>query len=824
MDVLGKVVATCKGFYQELNSANLSGAIDVIVVRQPDGILRSTPFHVRFGKMGVLRPGDLQKKVEIEVNGDTVPLHMKLDETGSAFFVEHDAATPSGPEGKQLKLPQDFFEEGDSTPTNLPRDVSYLPHNHPPHITSSQSDVSLPVFQEDDASVNNYMLTKSRSVPLEERGSKDSDCVFQLSDGEDAGGEGEGRSEKLDDSMEMAQPRRRPGRLDKVVAMHNMSHSLPDDYHALSDSESYTQLKSLEDSTSIHSDTELETGIFRKPSMPTEHQSVHERRRPSTKRDGFFSSMMNLFRKKQITDEDEIYLEDIENECLPPEERSRYFPPRAMSTQEPKGASVVSSDECDSGVGGDRSPVSRRVVSAPSSPLRDTPLSTPPPGWRQEQSHMESMISPLKGLELSLCGPLKDSVEEELFARHRISFERFAESPDLLMSPNLVVRMEGQYYTWTTVAPVLMSILVYHQPLPKPTVERLLEAQTRKQERGRLSYWFSWGRKGPAPVSPSDDTTPVVSPTSTTTPISVATPTSRTVEQVSSVSSDEGEELETITKKLPRQQSFKRKRKKSLYLPSEQLEKLNLKEGVNEAVFSVTTRFQGTCRAECSIFLWDYQDKIVVSDIDGTITRSDVAGQILPMLGRDWTQAGVVDLYNGVARNGYKFVYLSARPIGYAGATRGYLKWIRQSDQSLPDGPLLVAPLSLLKAFAKEVIEKKPEEFKIACLKELQRLFPKGRNPFYAGFGNKITDETSYKAVDIPSTRMYTINPKGELKNSFNLVFKSSYKNLKDYIDHMFPPREVVEQVDGGMEGEEFSTLNYWRRPILNFDLPEDIV
>ena len=53
-------------------------------------------------------------------------------------------------------------------------------------------------------------------MPLEERGSKDSDCVFQLSDGEDAGGEGEGRSEKLDDSMEMAQPRRRPGRLDKV--------------------------------------------------------------------------------------------------------------------------------------------------------------------------------------------------------------------------------------------------------------------------------------------------------------------------------------------------------------------------------------------------------------------------------------------------------------------------------------------------------------------------------------------------------------------------------------------------------------------------------
>jgi len=38
-----------------------SGAIDVIVVRQEDGTLRCTPFHVRFGKLGVLQ--SLQNKV-----------------------------------------------------------------------------------------------------------------------------------------------------------------------------------------------------------------------------------------------------------------------------------------------------------------------------------------------------------------------------------------------------------------------------------------------------------------------------------------------------------------------------------------------------------------------------------------------------------------------------------------------------------------------------------------------------------------------------------------------------------------------------------------
>lgn len=44
-----------KELYRGLNPATLSGCIDVIVVRQPDGSLRCSPFHVRFGKMGVLR-------------------------------------------------------------------------------------------------------------------------------------------------------------------------------------------------------------------------------------------------------------------------------------------------------------------------------------------------------------------------------------------------------------------------------------------------------------------------------------------------------------------------------------------------------------------------------------------------------------------------------------------------------------------------------------------------------------------------------------------------------------------------------------------------
>lgn len=39
----------------ELNQATLSGAIDIIVVQNDDGTFECTPFHVRFGKLQLLR-------------------------------------------------------------------------------------------------------------------------------------------------------------------------------------------------------------------------------------------------------------------------------------------------------------------------------------------------------------------------------------------------------------------------------------------------------------------------------------------------------------------------------------------------------------------------------------------------------------------------------------------------------------------------------------------------------------------------------------------------------------------------------------------------
>lgn len=110
--------------------------------------------------------------------------------------------------------------------------------------------------------------------------------------------------------------------------------------------------------------------------------------------------------------------------------------------------------------------------------------------------------------------------------------------------------------------------------------------------------------------------------------------------------------------------SMNEKYRKTLRLTSEQIQSLNLKPGMNELEFSVTTAYQGTSRCKCYVFRWKFNDKVIISDIDGTITKSDVLGHILPMVGKDWAQLGVAELFTKIEQNGYKLLYLSARAIG----------------------------------------------------------------------------------------------------------------------------------------------------------------
>lgn len=179
------------------------------------------------------------------------------------------------------------------------------------------------------------------------------------------------------------------------------------------------------------------------------------------------------------------------------------------------------------------------------------------------------------------------------------------------------------------------------------------------------------------------------------------------------------------------------------------------------------------------------------------------------MIGRDWTHQGVAKLFTDIVSNGYNIMYLTSRSTGQADTTRTYLKGVLQEGYRLPSGPVIMSPDRTIAALRREIYLRKPEVFKMACLRDILNLFPPNHNPFYAGFGNRLTDALSYRSVNIPSSRIFTINSNAEV--SLDLLslnkYKSSYVTMRELVDHFFPPISLL--VQGG--GEEFTDFTYWR-------------
>ncbi|ODV77108.1 LNS2-domain-containing protein, partial [Suhomyces tanzawaensis NRRL Y-17324] len=292
---------------------------------------------------------------------------------------------------------------------------------------------------------------------------------------------------------------------------------------------------------------------------------------------------------------------------------------------------------------------------------------------------------------------------------------------------------------------------------------------------------------------------------------------------------------------------------KTLRLTSEQLQKMNLKYGENSLKFKSS---EGTSQVLSNLYLWKSHTPIVISDIDGTITKSDALGHVLNLIGRDWTHPGVATLFQDIHANGYNIIYLTARSVGQADTTRQYLKGIAQDRGTrLPKGPVILSPDRTMAALKREIVLKKPEVFKMACLNDIKSLYFKSlpdskedddRTPFYAGFGNRITDAISYRSVKIPSHRIFTINPNGEVHMELLELagYKSSYLHIGELVDHFFPPIKEVSTLNTYWNNnqsyagsprlgqssmfedvkidEKYNDVNYWREPINFSDLSDE--
>lgn len=250
---------------------------------------------------------------------------------------------------------------------------------------------------------------------------------------------------------------------------------------------------------------------------------------------------------------------------------------------------------------------------------------------------------------------------------------------------------------------------------------------------------------------------------------------------------------------------------KSLRLTSDQLKSLELKPGENSMSFSVN---RATCTA--NMYLWKHDTPVVISDIDGTVTKSDALGHVLNIIGRDWTHPGIAKLYSDIALNGYNIMYLTSRGVGQADTTRAYLNGIVQEGCRMPHGPTILSPDRTMAALRREVYLRKPHVFKMATLRDIANLYPADNGPFYAGFGNRLTDQISYRTVDVPRNRIFTINSNSEV--SLDLLslnkLKMSYVHINEVVDHYFP--SVATLVKGG--GEDYTDFKYWRDEPLELD------
>uniref|UniRef100_A0AAR2K9I7 phosphatidate phosphatase n=1 Tax=Pygocentrus nattereri TaxID=42514 RepID=A0AAR2K9I7_PYGNA len=816
----GQVFVQVKELYRGLNPATLSGCIDVIVVRQPDGSLQCSPFHVRFGKMGVLR--SREKVVDIEINGEPVSLHMKLGENGEAFFVtetESDmemlppylATSPIMTDGSALMESQ--VGKGVSRLSEAVSGTSI--HSLGPLQTSGDnsvtkkrrkrrrkskldsvkredngesSDEDEDMFPIDMSSDEDAETTASRLLPanpgngsLPSSPKSDSELLFkQMARGKPENPEMLWAWGELPHAAKplIKQPVTEP----LVVTPMSIPMSESTHFRAITGDGMVEPLNESPSALSLNV-PDLRAGEAAAAPVPSPYEEVEvigaAARLISDPEDEPHSPGIQTLSKTDSPSKrkdkrsrhlgsDGVYLDDLTE--LEPEVAALYFP-------KSDGANAFR------GLAEFRS-------------ANQSPQSVGSSGMDSGVDSFSDQLGDLPNIAISLCGGLTENQEitREEFQERAISYQEFADNPSIIDDPNLVVKIGTKYYNWSTAAPLLLAMQVFQKPLPKAAVEDIMKEKMPKKG-GR--WWFSW--RGRNSSSKSDES-------------SSSDEDSRATNQKTTCSQQE-----------PLLSPSNVCYRKTLRLSSEQLASLHLKEGPNEVVFSVTTQYQGTCRCEGTIYLWNWDDKIVISDIDGTITRSDTLGHILPTLGKDWTHQGIARLYHKVSQNGYKFMYCSARAIGMAGMTRGYLHWVNERGTMLPQGPVLLSPSSLFSALHREVIEKKPEKFKTECLTDIKNLFYPNTEPFYAAFGNRATDVYSYKEVGVPLNRIFTVNPKGELIQEHAKTNISSYGRLCEVVDHVFPLLIRGNTSDFPCS-DTYSQFTYWREQLPELDRPDQTV
>lgn len=737
MDYAYRVFKNMKYFYNTINPATLSGAIDVIVVEQPDGEFKSTPFHVRFGKYGVFSHSD--KYVDIQINGEEIDLKMKLGDSGVAFFVE----------------------ESDSN--QIP---SYMLTSPPPE----------PGFS--PAQSTDQVLSQSARILGENSARTESDRKLTATG--DSNPEGVKRKDvhEQEQSLLEVQQRKRNMPFNSSVFSIRKNRSLPD-------------LQSIANhNNGYHSDVEgkpVEISSGRISTRPLRHsksQAFEKSVRSEKPFESVSVSTKAPRRKKSRVSFEPVSIK-IEGESSDSEASSISSSPTRSHLDACDVDRIAEGALSDSEV--DRHRNSPEIHASDVTDWK----------WGEIPETRENKIKLDQGKDKNITKPKGETSSWTWFPwGHR-------SSPAQAPPAEEGISLDELFSTDATPDPSKME-----KYLGK-TNSTAVSIDSGNASRGTSQPSSPTGRSDDAHFSektPTLESNSLVDNAENQRTRNASDQRSAdSNEDIFPLSEDELDDVHPTAKSRP---SYVL----SLRLNSEKLRSLGLVYGANECRFSITTKFQGTSWCSCNIYLYKWYERIVISDIDGTITKSDVLGHVIPAIGGTWAHAGVAELYTRIKNNGYKMVYLSSRAIGQSHTTKQYLKSIAQDSKQLPDGPVLLSPTSVLVAFRREVIERRPEEFKIAALTDLKNLFPV-KQPFFAGFGNRETDVTSYRAVGIMTARILIIDPSGSVRRSDSIGYVSSYLTMAtETVDYLFPPLMKSSKKESDLRMEPLQPT--WTNPL----------
>lgn len=931
----------------EFNTATLSGAMDVIVIEDPDGKRQSTPFHVRFGKLQLLKTRGIP--INVEINGQRTALRMFLGAAGEAYFYNPPRQPqPETPVELSASPSASFTNDEETTPCieSIPPSESAPQLTLTPPAKSDSTDQPEPQKQlpgtPTDGQANKDTVSKPAclSPSLLANQSQQPEHEYHIAYVSDSEVELT-RTARAGAAEFIEEPRSPP-----LLSSRRNWDASPSFF-------SPTASATMSISTSANTDVTPSavtfeesdnSALFGLPSTPRRPRTVST---PILEADVVQASVVDVTVSSAFTDvvvEEERKLDvrsvdgyDTDDEDDEITETTSKATSNQIGTDDIVTATTVTTND-DGQTTESSSKTTNRIgtdIVATETTNDDDQAAV------RLQRHLSRMLSSSQTVELdnlgedsydtteshnvepvdevlsmSLCGDLiSENMQEEhiieLFDRHRLTYDDIISNPNIFSDPKLMFRLHNRIIDSRVAVPFLLTALAFGKCLDFEFLSRetaQLSANGKEYEKevassvepskspetpSRRFRWFTWGSQTVVgeplleeehisaledkkeeigreltaaenhdkPVDDNTDRKDAANNDSTSNdqnpseavngngnekqPVS-ASETKNGAENADTDSGNEKKEDDELNPTGNIQNKIEEKKEDEnpdenpdenkdrpefsdldpafLFLQptDEQLRSLPLQEGANSMRFYVD---ESTAELSCRVFLWSQHSKIVISDVDGTITRSDVLGHLLPAVGRDWSQVGVAGLYTQIEKNGYKLVYLTARPIGQASQTRAFLHNVTQGSAKLPNGPVLMSPNRLVESFTREVIRRKPHEFKIAALREVRNLFPPDYNPFHAGFGNRDTDVISYRAVGLIPQRIFVVNPRGELvvmKETYESA--ASYSNLTDLVEKVFP------DISGHGESEKIQTLtinttyndwHFWRSALPSLNVEE---